>query len=151
MVDEPQVYDVSRAKIIVDGTEITGFGEDGFGITPTQEHTIIQGLVGEQGVNVDPKSGAEATVALKSVSPSNSFLRELKTQQDARTKGPVQFEVQIDPTEVAGIPVHQRAHGFARRGMTYAWIMKWPEYTTDGKEAPTIEWEFVGYGYFEET
>ena len=150
MPQEPQVFDIGRAKVIVDGVEITGVSEDGFGITPTQENTIIKGLVGEIGVNIDPNDGVEATVSLKTTSPSNEFLRELKKQQAAREKGPVQFEIQIDPTEVDGVAVHQKAHGFAKKGMVYAWIMKWPEYKTDGKEAPSMEWEFVGYGYFEE-
>lgn len=150
MVEEPQVFDIKKAKIIIHGTEITGISEDGFGITPTQENTIIMGLKGEVGVNVDPMSGAEATVSLRSTSPSNEFLRDLKKKQDARELGPVQLEFQIDPTEVAGVAVHQKAHGYSKRGMVYAWITKWPEYSTDGKESPAIEWQFVGYGYYEE-
>lgn len=149
-LDEPQVYDVSRAKVIINGEPMKGISEDGFGITPTQENSIIKGLTGEIGVNIDPTSGAEATVSLKSTSLSNEFLRELKKQQDERLIGPVLFEIQIDPTEVDGVPVHQKAHGFINKGMTYAWIMKWPEHSTDGHESPSIEWEFVGYGYFED-
>lgn len=149
-LDEPQVYDVSRASVIIDGHKMTGFSEDGFGLTPTQENSIIKGLIGEIGVNIDPTSGAEATISLKSTSLDNEFLRDLKKRQDAREVGPVQFEIQIDPTEVDGVPVHQKAHGFAKKGMVYAWIMKWPEQSTDGHESPSIEWEFVGYGYYEE-
>jgi len=149
-VEEPQVFDIRKAKVIIDGHEITGISEDGFGVTPTQENAIISGLMGEVGISLDPKSGAEATLSLKSTSLDNEWLRDLKKQQDARIKGPIQFEIQIDPTEVAGVPVHQKAFGFAKKGMIYAWILKWPEFSTDGKDSPTIEWELVGYGYYEE-
>jgi hypothetical protein len=146
--ETPKVYDVRRVTLKIGGEVITGLAPDGFGISPTAETTLISGLKGEVGFNVDPSSGAEATVTLKSVSDSNEYLRQLLNKQREAMQSdspfePFKFEVIVDPG-------WDRAFGFKTKRIEYCVITKWPDFATDEKEAPDYEWGFMGYGYKEE-
>jgi hypothetical protein len=147
-VEAPKVFDIRRVTLKIADKVIVGIAPDGFGITPSAETTLIAGLKGEVGFNVDPSSGAEATVTLKSVSESNEVLRQLLNAQreamssDAPFK-PFKFEVIVDPG-------WEDAFGFKRKVIDYCVITKWPEFATNEKEAPNLEWGFMGYGYKEE-
>lgn len=143
----PAVYDVRDVELRINEQLIEGLAPDGFGITPGGETTLIAGLIGEQGFNIDPSSMAEATVTLKTSSPSNDVLRDLWRRQTGlenptERTGPVPFEIKAKPGKAAAV-------GFQRRGMQSSMIVKAPEWSTDEKEAPDVEWTFVGFGYFE--
>jgi len=143
MVDEVEtakVYDITKAKCKVEGKEMEGIGEDGFGITPESEITIIKGLIGGVGANIDPYDGAEGTLYLASTSPDNKTLMELRNKQATGEKKSVVFEMIVDPDFV-------EAFGFSSRKIVHAWIVSSPEFKTAGKEAPQYEWKFAGYGY----
>lgn len=144
---EPKIFDVRHAEfhVIVGGEtkNIVGIGEDGFGISPTTESTIIRGLHGEVGFNMDPSSGGEGSVALKSTSPDNSYLLDIWQKQYLGELGPIAIEIMIKPG-------HEEEFGFRKVGVKFAMIVKPPEFRTDEKEAPSYEWSFVGYGYYQE-
>lgn len=140
---EPVIYDISRAELNVDGNVISDVGEDGYGITPEAENTLIKGLAGDIGFNIDPSSAATCVINLKSSSPSNAILNDIYKKQRTGDYGPVQVEITVDPDFVA-------AFGFAKRGMTYAMVMKAAPFETDGKESPEIEYTLIGYEYYEE-
>lgn len=147
-IEPPKVFDIRKVKVYVDGTEITGFAPDGFGVTPGAETTMIAGLKGQVGFNVDPSTGAELTLTLKSTSDSNTFLRgKMNTQQEAMGSEtpfkPMLIEIIVDDG-------WEGAFGFKRKVLEYAVITKWPDYETDEKESPDLEWGFMGYGYKEE-
>jgi len=142
--DTPKIFDIRHAEFHVDGKNITGIGEDGFGITPATESTIIKGLHGEVGFNMDPSSGGEGSVTLKSTSPDNQHLLEIWQKQYQGVLGPIPIEITI-------IPGHEGEFGFRKVGVKWAMIVKPPEFTTDEKEAPSYEWSFVGYGYYQES
>ena len=148
---EPRVYDIRKAKLQIiqdypgvntgDG-EVTGIGEDGYGITPQSEVTCITGLTGEHGFNMDPSTMAEATISLQSTSDWNDILRQMYNQQQI---APLDFQMTIEVSEE-----FQSAYGFSKKGLTHCMIVAPPEHATDGKESPQYEWKIVGYGYFEE-
>ncbi len=144
---DPTVYDIDDVELRINDKVITGLAPDGFGLTPGGETTLIAGLKGEQGFNIDPSSMAEATVTLKTGSPSNDVLRDIWRRQTGLETpgdrlGPVPFVIEAKPGKEAAI-------GFRERGMQHAMVTKAPEWSTDEKEAPDVEWTFVGYGYFE--
>jgi len=136
---EPAVYDIRKATLKINGVIIEGIGEDGYGITPSGETTLITGLFGENGFNVDPSTGAEATVNLQSTSPSNEMLTLLKKVQDAGTQQPFTFEIIVDYEFV-------EAFGFKSQIINYCLIVGWPEHESS-KESNQYEWKFIGYGY----
>ena len=140
---EPAVYDISKAALTVNGATITDIGEDGFGITPEAENTLIKGLVGDIGFNIDPSSAATCMINLKSSSEGSAFLVDIYNKQRAGDLGPVPVEITVDPDAV-------EAFGFERRGMSYAMVQKPAPFETDGKESPEIEFALIGYGYYEE-
>jgi len=144
-LQEPEIYDVRKVELWINGQQITGIGEDGFGITPSQETTLIKGLKGEGGFSMDPTSAAEATVSLLSTSPSNEYLRKILAQQsppgNADAPVPFLFEAKVK----AG---YEAAFGYSFKKIQYCMIVGPPELVTE-KEAPQYEWKFVGYGYDE--
>lgn len=139
---DPKVYDVTKAVFKVNGQEMVDVSPDGFGITPNTEHTLIEGLTGEQGFNRDPSTAGEATLSLKANSESNQFLEDLFREQRLGTTGPVSVEIAVDDD-------YTTAFGFKTKKMAFAFIQKPAAFESDGKESPTIEWTFIGYGYAE--
>lgn len=144
-IGEPQVFNIKKVKCYVNGKEMTGVSSDGFGITPAGESTVIDGLTGEVGFNVDTTSKAEASLVLNASSPENTYLRELIEGMKMGSQGPVEFRVQVIDNDFIN------AFGFSKRGMKFAWIQGFPEFKTDKRNAPTYTYKFVGYGYFENT
>jgi len=143
MVHEPVVFDIQKCDLYVDNTVVDDLASDGFGITPEAENTLIQGLTGELGFNIDPSDAVTIVVTVKSSSPSHTVLNTLyKTQKAGGT--PVKVEVIVDDE-------FKDAFGFKRRGALYAVIQKAVPFETDGKEAPDMEYTFIGYGYFDES
>jgi len=140
---EPTIYDIRKAVLTVNGQEITDVGEDGFGITPDAERTIIKGLKGDIGFNIDPTSSAVCVINLKASSAGSAFLNDIYRKQQTGDFGPIPVEITVDPD-------HVDAFGFAKRGMRYAMVQKPAPFETDGKESPEIEWMLIGYEYYEE-
>lgn len=143
----PAVYDVRDVELRINDQLMTGFAPDGYGITPGGETTLIAGLLGEQGFNVDPSTMAEATVTLKTNSASNDALRDIWRRQSGLENpgdrlGPVPFVIKAKPGKEDSV-------GFKEKGMQYAMVTKPPEWATDEKEAPNVEWSLVGFGYYE--
>jgi len=120
----------------IDGTiNPTKISADGFGITPESEHTVIEGLKGEHGFNIDPSTQATATISLLSISPEIEDFREI-------WKNDLIVKVEITSED-------QEAVGFSSKKIKHAMITTPPEFTTDEEEAPAVEFEFVGYGFDE--
>jgi len=151
MVDAPKVYDVRHVKCVIRyhanvGTdvgpiELTGLAPDGFGITPAAEATAIKGLAGEVGFNIDPSTAAEATITLKSTSPNVPDLFNIIDRQNTDDPpGYVSLDIIVDPG-------HEGAFGFSRLILEYAMFTKYPEFATDEKEAPDIEFTLIGYNF----
>ena len=139
-----RVYDIKKAKLYVNGTEITGIGEDGYGMTPDAENTLIKGLKGDVGFNIDPADSAVCVINLKSASPSHAVLNDIYNQQRNGLLGPVSVEIIVEPDWVL-------AFGFRKRVMAYAYVQTPSAFETDGKEAPSMEWMMIGFGYDEES
>jgi len=139
-----RVYDISKVSIYVDGNEIVGLSEDGFGITPEAENTLIKGLTGDIGFNIDPSDAAMCTINLKSSSPSHTVLNDIYNQQKQGLKGPVTVLVEVDAEWIL-------AFGFRKRTINYAYIQKATPFETDGKESPDIEYMMIGFGYVEDS
>jgi len=138
------VYDISKVKLYIapadsasptaDTHLVTGISSDGFGITPSEERTLIEGLYGPDGFNIDPSTAAEATVSLLLSSPWNDKLREYYENQTVLT-----ITIATDDPNL----------GFNTKSIGFAMIRSKPEFRTDGKEEPTVEWNFIGYNYTE--
>jgi len=141
----PQIFNIKMVKCSVNGKTMTGVGSDGFGISPSGDSSVIDGLVGEVGFNVDTSSRAEASLTLNASSPENAYLRTIIKGMQAGTQSPVEFKIEVIDSE------YFNAFGFSKRGMRFAWIQGFPEYKTDKKQAPTYTYKFVGYQYYEET
>jgi len=139
-----RVYDISKCKVYVDGTEIDGLSEEGFGITPEAENTLIKGLTGDIGFNIDPSDAAMCVINLKSSSPSHTVLNDIYNQQNAGTKGPVEVIIEVETDWIL-------AFGFRSRKISYAYVQKPSPFETDGKESPDIEYTLIGFGYIEES
>ena len=142
MGQEPQVFDIKKARCEVNGRPMTGIGSDGYGITPKAEMTVIPGLTGESGFNIDPSTMAEAVVSLNAASPENAYLRDIINKQMTGDQGPVSFEIIVNEHFIAGF-------GYKTKGMKFAMVSMYPEFKTDEKTAPVYEYRFVGYGYYE--
>jgi hypothetical protein len=132
---EPQMYNIKDVICMVGDNEIVDASEDGFGITPGQEHTMIKGLQGELGFNIDPSTAATGMVSLKVISPSMKILNQLWKNLTI-----FRFEIKAKSGK-------ERSLGFKSMYIQYAVFAKPPEYKTDGKEAPSVEWALAGYGY----
>jgi len=142
MTHTPVVFDITKCKLYVNNTPIDDLAEDGFGITPEAENTAIVGLAGNIGFNIDPSDACTIVATVKSSSPSHTMLNTLYKNQKAGG-APVKVEVIVESTHIA-------AFGFKRRGALYAIIQKAVPFETDGKEAPDMEYTFIGFGYFDE-
>lgn len=141
---EPQVFDIKQCRCEVNGRQMTGIASDGYGITPKAESTVIPGLIGEAGFNIDPSTMAEASVSLNAASPENAYLRDIINKQQTGSQGPVSFEIIVDDAFIDGF-------GFKTKGMKFAMVSMFPEFKTDEKSAPVYEYKFVGYGYQEKS
>jgi len=142
MTHEPVVFDIKQCTLYVNNTAINDLSEDGFGLTPEAENSLINGLTGVIGFNIDPSDACTLVVNVKSSSPSHALLNNLYKTQKAGGD-PVKVEVIVEDSHIA-------AYGFKRRGALYAVIQKAVPFETDGKEAPNMEYTFIGYGYFDE-
>ena len=151
IVPDNNIYDIRKAELQIIhyygsavsnvSPKVDGVGEDGYGITPSIEVSVIKGLTQEWGFNMDPMTMAEAMVSLKSVSLWNGYLQQMWNLQQVTPKSFI-FQITVD----AGF---REAFGFSRKVLPKAMIVGPPEHTTDGKESPQYEWKFVGYGYQE--
>jgi hypothetical protein len=139
-----RVYDVSKVKVYVDNQLIEGLSEDGFGITPEAENTLIKGLAGDIGFNIDPSNAATCVINLKSSSMSHQLLNDIYNKQKAGLKGPVEVKIEVAPDWVL-------AFGYRKRVISYAFVQKATPFETDGKEAPSIDYTLIGFKYYEES
>ena len=129
------MYNIKEVICTVGSHVVEDASEDGFGITPGAENTLIKGLQGELGFNIDPSTAATAMVSLKVISPSMKVFTELW-----KNNSTFKFEI----TANQGSEDHL---GFKRMYINCAMFTKAPEYKTDGKEAPSVEWGIAGYGF----
>ena len=143
MAEQPKVFDIKKCEVRVNGVKMTDIAPDGFGISPLNEVTIIDGLQGPVGFNMDPTTAVEATITLKSTSPEHATLREISQKQQQGLLGPIALEVVVEPGFVS-------AFGFAKKSIPFAMIKSPAELETDEKESPDYEYNFIGYGYTEE-
>jgi len=128
-------FDISKVECFVGNTKVTGFGPDGFGITPGAEHTNIEGLMGELGFNIDPSTAAEGSISIKSISSSFKDLYDLwKNKEDFKFS-------------IKAIKGSETSVGFKEVKMEHAIIAKAPEWKTNGKEAPDVTFSIAGYGF----
>ena len=132
---DPKIYDIRDVICMVGDYQIVDPGEDGFGITPGAEHTLIRGLRGELGFNKDPSTAATGMISVKVVSDSMTKLTELWNDEEIFT-----FQIKAKKGRETSL-------GFKRVYIQHAIIAKPPEYKTDSKEAPSVEWTVAGYGY----
>lgn len=129
--------------------EISGISDEGFGISPTAETEMVPGLKGFQGFSVDPKDGAEGSLALKSTaSESLQFLTDLYNLQQAGRLPPFTIEVSVKDAETGGTSA-EKAFGFQKKEIANAFFVNYAEFATDDNAAPDYEFEFIGYGYTE--
>jgi len=136
---EPAVYDIRDIDVYVGDRKITEFAPGGLTVTPSPENTLIKGLKGEVGFNIDPSTAAEVTLRLKSTSPEVEYLKGL-------------WNAQLQGHRVTSIRITSAAPsamGFSEIVIEYAMMSKPPEFSTNEKEAPDIEFSFIGYGYRE--
>lgn len=131
----PKVYDITKVKLYINDQEVTDIGPDGFGITPSPENTLITGLAGEIGFNIDPSTAATATVSLRSTSP---FVQKLITYYT--DKQIVSIRIAATDNDAA------KTIGFTEMKLEYAMVSKPPEWKTSEKEAPQVVFNFIGYG-----
>jgi len=112
---------------------ITDIGEDGFGITPGGENTVMQGLNGPIGFNIDPATSGEAALNVKPSSNVNPFLYEAYQKNYV-----LKFTIHGDVNK----------HGFKYKQLGKCVVQKPPEISVQ-KEFPDLTWTFVGYEYKE--
>jgi hypothetical protein len=132
------IYDINKVHLYVGerGKEeqpIKDLSPDGFGISPTGESALIEGLTGFLGFSIDPRTGAEATISLKSTSPSNEFLRGLIGKV-------ITVRVLSDNSKITG---------FKERKIDCAMIRSPSEFATEGKDSPNIVYNIIGFNYTE--
>lgn len=132
---KPRVFDITKAQCLVNNEPIVDCGPDGFGITPGMENTMIVGLQGELGFNIDPSTAATGSVQVKSVSNSMKTLIELWNNQTV-------FVYSIKPKVN-----HEKVFGYKEMKIAHAIITKPPEWTTEGKESPNCTFTIGGYGF----
>jgi len=130
-----QMYNIKDVMCMVGEHQVQDASEDGFGITPGAENTTLKGLQGELGFNIDPSTAATGMVSLKVISPSMKILTELW-----KNNSTFRFEIKTQKGKEEHL-------GFKSIYINCAIISTAPEYKTDGKEAPSVEWKIVGYGF----
>lgn len=128
-----------------DTITVEGISDDGFGITPTAETEPIEALKGYEGFSIDPSSGAEISLTLKSVSPTLKHMIELYKEHQEGELPPFQIEIAVDDTDSMTKP--NEAFGFSRIVVQYCMFVNYAAFETDGRESPDYEFEFVGYNY----
>ena len=152
-----EVFNIKEVQIAISGHPISDLAGDGFKMTPRGEHSFIEGLKGEAGFTLDPMTGVEMTLSLLSLSADNSFLMALWEAQntvDATDETAIKVSG-VDGDATITIPFSivisspntsfQSYFGFSTIEIEKCIISKRPEIGTDGKEAPTYEWSFIGY------
>lgn len=138
-VTEPTVYDIKDVDCFIGDTKITQYAPGGISVAPGAEDTLIKGLKGEVGFNIDPSTAAEITVVLKSTSPQVSFLSNLwNGQVNAHSV-----------TKIKIVSINSDATGFSEIVLEYAMLASPPTKATNEKESPDFSFRFIGYGYRE--
>lgn len=135
-----KVYDIEESTFIVDfgdhGT-ITKLNvdvsDDGFGISPEVENSVIEGIDGIKGFNSNPSTEGSATISLLETTDS----KELSKLNEA-WKNDITCRITITPPSASAIDTIE---------LGTAIISNPPEHTVDDNEAGAIEYEFAGYGY----
>ena len=140
------VFDITKvtltvAKVNTDGTAgeslgaVDNLGTDGFGFSPAGENTLIEGLLGPKGFNIDPSTATEITVTLKS---SSSFNKKFYDAWKDKTM--LKFTIASDDPDMSG---------WESVVLSFVMVVKPAEFATSEKEMPDREWSFTGYGYEE--
>lgn len=155
--DRGKVYNVEKVDFKITGLEnadgidnigsVSGIAEDGFGITPTSETEVIPGLKGEQGFSVDPSTGAEGSLTLKSTSPNIDDMIELYNGQQDGSVPPFTIEITVETNESENGTNPAEAFGFSSMTVDNAMLVSYAPFETDTRAAPDYEFEFVGYGF----
>ncbi len=140
-ITEPTVYDIRDIDCYVGDRLLTQYATGGISVAPSAEDTLIKGLKGEVGFNIDPSSAAEITIVLKSTSPEVAYLSSLWSgQMNAHTV-----------TKIRIVSVSPDATGFSEIVLEYAMLASPPTKATNEKESPDYSFRFIGYGYREES
>lgn len=159
MVDTGKVYNVKHVDFHIRNIEaggaaidtgklqpVQGISSEGFGITPTSETEIIEGLKGEEGFSVDPSDGAEVSLTLKSTSPSLKSMIQLYNEQQDGNLAPFTVEVVVSSSEETGGTNAQEAFGFSKIIVQNCMLVSYASFETDDQSAPDYEFEMIGYG-----
>ncbi len=129
------LYDVTKVHLNVDLGDGNGFNEvtdlapDGFGMTPGSENTLIPALKGTAGFSIDPSDTADITITLLSSSEWNEKFSTYRANK-------MQIEISSDDEALTGWKTITIAN---------AMVQKRPEWSTNEKEQPMVEWTFIGY------
>lgn len=113
---------------------IDDIAPDGFGITPGGENTLIEGLNGPLGFNIDPSSQGEATLALK---PSSSTIKAL--YESFKNSYVLVFSIDASNSDL----------DFQTRKLGKCILQQPAEISVSGKEEPDVVFTFIGYDYEE--
>jgi len=159
MVDTGKVYNVKHVDFSIRNVStggstvevgklqpVEGISSEGFGITPTSETEIIEGLKGEEGFSVDPSDGAEISLTLKSTSPSIKSMIQLYNEQQDGNLAPFTIEVTVSSADETGGTNAQAAFGFSKIVVQNVMLQSYAAFETDDQSAPDYEFEMMGYG-----
>lgn len=126
-----------------DGGELTieGISDSGFGVTPTAETEMIEGLKGYEGFSVDPGNGAEIDLAVKSTSLSLPVLQAIYNKQQDEVIAPFKVRIEVNQSDI------RPAFGFNNIEVKHCLLVNMAPFEVDGPEAPDWEFEMVGYGF----
>jgi len=133
--------------VFVGGAPVEGIAEDGFGISPTSETDVIEALKGIEGFSVDPSNGAEGSLTLVSTSPHMQDMIDIHNEQQAGELPPFEIRVEVSSSGETGGVNAQKATGFSKITVSNAMFVSMADFETDGRDAPTYEFEFVGFGF----
>lgn len=154
-----QVFNIKLVDFVIDEihssefdfTEIDpveGISSDGFGITPTAETEVIEGLKGELGFSVDPGDGAEITLTLKSNSPHVPKMLKMWNAQRNGALAPFRVAVTVrgDETVEGTGQTARDAFGFSQIMVEHVMLQNYAAFETEERDAPDYEFEMIGYG-----
>lgn len=156
--DADNVYNVKHVDFIIsningetvddieDPLVITGISSEGFGITPTSETGIIEGFKEEAGFSVDPSTGAEASLTIKSTSPNAKDLIRLYNEQQRGKLAPFTIKVYVKDEETGGTNA-RKAFGFSQLIVEHTLFSTYAPFETEEQDAPDYEFTFIGYGF----
>ena len=146
---EPVTGDTTNWENIWEGTApgqfiVEGMAPDGFGITPTAESEIIDGLTGEHGFSIDPRDGAEITLTLKSTSDDVPKMIALFKDQKEGNLPPFAVRIKVGDEYGHGSP-SSGAYGFKQIVVDKVMLVNFAPFETDERNAPDYEFEMIGY------